>query len=199
MFDYLKGSLAYKNANSSATIEVGGIGWLVNLTQKDYNSLGDINSQVKVFTVLIHKEDSMTLFGFLKKEAADIFKILITVSGVGPKTVMLLLDEFEPFDIISLVINGDYKELTRTKGIGAKVAQKIILELKDKFINMQLPMVDSTEVADTQSVLDAQAVLLSLGYDRDEIKKAISSAMNFVKKDASAEEILKEALKFLAI
>lgn len=204
MFDYLKGSLAYKNANSSATIEVGGIGWLVNLTQKDYNSLGDINSQVKVFTVLIHKEDSMTLFGFLKKEAADIFKILITVSGVGPKTVMLLLDEFEPFDIISLVINGDYKELTRTKGIGAKVAQKIILELKDKLTSYQggntpIRQGSCTSCANTQNTEDAQMVLLSLGYTKEEVAGAIGQVLTKLPPNASAEEILKDSLKILSI
>lgn len=201
MFDYLKGILAHKNSNN-LTVEVGGIGYSVQITSRDFSKLDSLGSDLKVYTDLIHREDSMSLFGFLQKEDRDIFKILISVSGVGPKMALLLLDEFDSCELISLVIKGNFKELTRAKGVGPKLAQKIILELKDKLINMQntLPISIDTnvEIKDEQAIQDAQTVLISLGYEREEIKKAISASMSVVKNVNNAEEILKEALKILS-
>lgn len=205
MFDYIKGNLAHKNGinNVSLTVDVNGIGYLVQITARDFSKLGQIGSEIKVYTVLLHKEDSMSLCGFLQKEDRDIFKILTSVSGVGPKMALMLLDEFESFELISLVIRGEFKELTRAKGVGPKLAQKIILELKDKLINLQntLPITISSdiEIKDEQAIQDAQTVLISLGYEREEIKKAISKAMTFVKNPNNAEDILRETLKILSV
>lgn len=205
MYDYLKGILAHKNGlnNVSLTVEVNGIGYLIQITSRDFSKLGQIGSEIKAYTVLLHKEDNMSLCGFLQKEDRDIFKILTSVSGVGPKMALMLLDEFESYELISLVIKGQFKELTRAKGVGPKLAQKIILELKDKLINLQntLPITLSSdvEIKDEQAIQDAQTVLISLGYERDEIKKAVSKAMTFVKNHTDAEDILRETLKILSI
>jgi len=206
MFDYIKGILSHKqqaSKSASLTVETNGIGYLIEITSRTLSFLGQIGSDVKIYTVLLHREDSMSLCGFLHKEDRDIFKILISVSGVGPKMALLLLDEFESCELISLVIKGDFKELTRAKGVGPKLAQKIILELKDKLINLQntLPITLSShvEVQDEQALQDAQTVLISLGYEREEIKKALSSAITFVKQPATAENILKEVLKILSM
>lgn len=205
MFDYIKGILAYKNNsnNISLTIEVGGIGYSIKITARDFSKLESIGREVKVYTVLLHREDSMALCGFLQKEDRDIFKILTSVSGVGPKMALMLLDEFESCELISLVIKGNFKELTRAKGVGPKLAQKIILELKDKLINLQNTMPvsisENIEIKDEQAVQDAQTVLVSLGYEREEIKKAISNALSSVKNPSNAEEILKESLKILSV
>lgn len=205
MFDYIKGMLAHKNGvnNVSMTVDVNGIGYLVQITSRDFSKLGQTGSEIKVYTVLLHREDSMSLCGFLQREDRDIFQILTSVSGVGPKMALMLLDEFESYELISLVIRGDFKELTRAKGVGPKLAQKIILELKDKLINMQntLPITlsDDIQIKDEQAIQDAQTVLISLGYEREEIKKAISKAMTFVKDANNAEDILRETLKILSV
>lgn len=205
MFDYVKGILAHKGGinKASLTVEANGIGYLADITSRDLAVLGQVGSEIKIYTVLIHREDSMSLCGFLQREDRDIFNILISVSGVGPKMALMLLDEFESCELISLVIKGDYKELTRAKGVGPKLAQKIILELKDKLINLQnampITISDSIEVKDEQAIQDAQTVLISLGYEREEIKKAVSKAMTFVKNQTDAEEILKESLKLLSL
>lgn len=204
MFDYIKGNLTHKSSatNVSLTVEVNGIGYLVQITSRDFSKLGQTGVEVKVYTVLLHREDSMSLCGFLQREDRDIFQILTSVSGVGPKMALMLLDEFESYELISLVIKGEFKELTRAKGVGPKLAQKIILELKDKLINMQntLPITlsDNVEIKDEQAIQDAQTVLISLGYEREEIKKAISKAMTFVKDASNAEDILRETLKILS-
>lgn len=206
MFDYIKGKLAHKLQSSKSaqlTIEANGLGYLIDITSRTLSTLSDIGSDIKIYTVLLHREDSMSLCGFLHKEDRDIFKILTSVSGVGPKMALLLLDEFDSCELISLVIKGDFKEITRAKGVGPKLAQKIILELKDKLVNLQnaLPLTLSTnvEIQDEQVIQDAQTVLISLGYEREEIKNALSNAVNFVKSPATAELLLKEALKLLSM
>ena len=148
----------------------------------------------------------MILCGFLNREDRDIFNILLSVSGVGMKVALVLLDEFSGYDLISAVIRGDFKELSRAKGVGSKLAQKIILELKDKLINWQKSSpVDVSDISSTQremseeSLSEAQAVLLSLGYSVAEAKGAIKMACQSVTKSDSSEEILKEALRYLAM
>lgn len=202
MFDYIKGILAHKGVNDiSLTVEVNGIGYLINVTGRDFAKAADKGSEIKVYTVLLHREDSMSLCGFLQKEDRDIFKVLTSVSGVGPKMALMLLNEFESWELISLVIKGDFKQLTRAKGVGPKLAQKMILELKDKLMNFQnsAPISMDVEVKDEQAIQDAQSVLTSLGYEREEIKKAVSKAMVYVKNPQNAEEILKETLQLLSM
>ena len=204
MYDYIKGILSGKSNTSKGTfltVETGGIGYLLETTSRDFSAASD--GEVKIYTVLLHREDKMSLCGFLHKEDRDIFNILTSVSGVGSKMALTLLDEFESSELIGFVIEGNYKEITRAKGVGPKLAQKIILELKDKLMNYQtkepikVTSVSSAKI-DTQAVEDAQMVLVSLGYERKEIQEAISKAVALLNDKASAEEILKESLKLLS-
>lgn len=205
MYDYIKGILANKtntNKGTFLTVETAGIGYLLEVSTRDFNeATGD---EIKIYTVLVHREDKMSLCGFLHKEDRDIFNILTSVSGVGLKMALTLLDEFESSELIGFVIDGNYKEITRAKGVGPKLAQKIILELKDKLMNYQtkepikISSIKPSQV-DNQAVEDAQMVLVSLGYERKEIQDAISKALTTLSDKASAEEILKESLKILSV
>lgn len=203
MYEYIKGLNAGKSNTSKGcfvTVEAGGIGYLLEITSRDFNEISEDN--IKIYTVLIHREDKMALCGFLKKEDRDIFNILTSVSGVGSKMALTLLDEFQSSELIGFVIEGNYKEITRAKGVGPKLAQKIILELKDKLMNYKdsEPIVISTpKEQDSQAVEDAQTVLISLGYERDEIKSAMSKAMALLKDNSSAEDILKNTLQILSM
>ena len=204
MYDYIKGIFTNKISNTRGnflTVETGGIGYLIEITMRDYTQLEDINSECKVYTVLLHREDKMALCGFLHKEDRDIFNIMTSVSGVGSKMALTLLDEFQSAELIGFVIEGNYKELTRAKGVGPKLAQKIILELKDKMMKYQTTepiRVQTSTAQQPQAIDDAQTVLVSFGYEREEIKDALSKALPKVKENASAEEILKEALRILS-
>ena len=208
MLDYIKGKLISKQTagakGASVVVENNGIGYFINTTGRNISLASEEGSEVRVYTSLIHREDAMLLCGFLNKEDRDIFNILMTVSGVGMKVALVLLDEFSGYDLISVVIRGDFKELSRAKGVGPKLAQKIILELKDKLINWQKSSpVDISDIkSDTKEIsnealTEAQAVLISLGYSQQEAKKAIKYACASAQKDYS-EEILKEALLYLA-
>lgn len=205
MYDYIKGIVACKNNTSKgtyATVEAFGIGYLLEITARDFSSLPDNGSDIKIYTILLHREDKMSLCGFLHKEERDIFNILTSVSGVGSKMALTLINEFQSSELIGFVIQGDYKELTRAKGVGPKLAQKIILELKDKLMNYKHdePIeIKTTTKQNSQAMDDAQTVLISLGYERDEIKSAMSKAVAVLKDNASAEEILKETLQILSL
>lgn len=205
MYDYIKGIVACKNNTSKgtyATVEAFGIGYMLEITARDFSSLPDNGSEIKIYTILLHREDKMSLCGFLHKEERDIFNILTSVSGVGSKMALTLINEFQSSELIGFVIQGDYKELTRAKGVGPKLAQKIILELKDKLMNYKHdePIeINTTTKQNSQAMDDAQTVLISLGYERDEIKSAMSKAVALLKDNASAEEILKETLKILSL
>ena len=203
MYDYIKGILTNKTNSTKGiflTVETGGIGYLLEVTARDYNSAQE--GEIKIYTVLLHREDKMSLCGFLQKEARDIFNILTSVSGVGSKMALTLLDEFETSELIGFVIDGDFKALTRAKGVGPKLAQKIILELKDKLMNYQTKepiRITTVSKVDDSAINDAQTVLVSLGYERKEIENALSKALSVLNNNPSAEDILKESLKILSV
>ena len=205
MYDYFFGKLSARTSTTqtTATIECDGIGYLININTRTLSELPQVGEQVKIYVSLIHKEDSMSLCGFLHKEDRDIFNILQSGSGVGMKMALTLLDEFSGFDLISAVIKEDSKLISTAKGIGPKLAQKIILELKDKLINWQkntpinINPTRDTEIS-SDCIFETQSVLLSLGYSIDEAKKALEySAQNCDKKNNS-EELLKISLEYLS-
>ena len=206
MYDYFKGIFSYKTSGAKgcfATIEVSGVGYMLEIMDRDFGLLPEVGQEVKLYSVLIHREDKMSLCGFLKREDRDIFNILTSVSGVGSKMALVLLNSFEVSDLVGFVLDGDFKELTRAKGVGPKLAQKIILELKDKLTSYQdsapIERIKSSGSVNSQNVEDAQLVMLSLGYAKDEVSDAISKSIAKISPSASAEDILKEALKILSV
>ena len=172
----------------------------MEITDRDFDSITvNEDKPQKIFSYLTHREDAMSLYGFLNKETRDIFQILLSVSGVGAKMAIALLNEFDACDVISLVIDGNFKELTRAKGVGPKLAQKIILELKDKLIKTELPKLSSNSIPQSQAISDTQAVLLSLGYEEDEIEAALKKVMPTIVESSNSEEVLRKALTTLSM
>ena len=208
MYDYINGKFTYKTSGSKGcyiTVETSGVGYRFEIMERDFVNLPELCETLKIYSVLLHREDKMSFCGFLKREDRDIFNILTSVSGVGSKMALTLLNSFEVSDLVGFVLDGNFKELTRAKGGGPKLAQKIILELKDKLTsyNDVVPVVASACTScvgvKSQNVEDAQMVLLSLGYNKDEVSGAISRVLASVTSEPSAEEILKESLKVLSI
>lgn len=202
MFDYFRGLVTDKrktNKGNYVTIEAAGAGYLLEVTDRDFSFIQTDEDMVqKLYVLLTHREDAMSLYGFSNKETRDIFQILISVSGVGAKMAIALLNEFDACDLISLVIDGDFKELTRAKGVGPKLAQKIILELKDRLMKTELPAA-ACSIPQTQAIGDAQAVLLSLGYDDKEIEDALAKILPAVEDCSNPEEVLRKALTCLSM
>lgn len=208
MFDYLKGTIISKQINSyrgtHIILDVNNIGYLINTGKSTIEKISEGTNQVKIYVSLQHKEDVMSLTGFITKEERDIFNILQSVSGIGVKLALLILDEFSISKLVDIMIREDYKELSRAKGVGTKVAQKIILELKDKLINWS--NVTPTDISDIQttqeikqdSIIEVQSVLISLGYSASEAKNAIKEVLNYKKEYTKTEDILKYALEYLS-
>ena len=206
MYDYLKGTLVSKQLNSyrgsHIVVDVNNIGYLLLTGKSTIERLND-TQDVKIYVSLSHKEDSMSLTGFLTKEERDIFNILQSVSGIGVKLALLILDEFSIAELIDIMIREDAKELSRAKGVGAKVAQKIIIELKDKLINwsnvtpVDVSDIDTKEV-EQESIVEVQSVLISLGYSANEAKAAIKEVLNYKKDLTKTEDILKYSLEYLS-
>ena len=202
MFDYIKGLPTDKRKTAKGTfvtIEAAGIGHLLEVTERDFIDfkVSELDL-IKFYVSLIHREDAMALFGFSNKETRDIFQILLSVSGVGAKMALALLNEFDACELITFVIDGNFKELTRAKGVGPKLAQKIILELKDKLMKTELPRT-ACPLPQNQAMSDAQAIMISLGYDDKEIEDALSRVMATVEDDSNPEEILRKALTCLSM
>lgn len=202
MCDYCKGVISDKRKTSKGTfitIDVSGIGYLLEVTEIDFNCTKVDESEIqKVYVLLTHREDAMSLYGFSNKETRDIFQILLSVSGVGAKMAIALLNEFDACDLISLVIDGNFKELTRAKGVGPKLAQKIILELKDKLMKTELPRT-SCKLPKSQAFDDTQAVLLSLGYEENEIEDVLEKIMPTIQDHSNSEEVIRKALTCLSM
>ena len=201
MYDYLKGYVSDKRKTekgSFITIEVAGIGYLLEVPERDFSTFNISDDIIKFYLTLIHREDAMSFYGFSNRETRDIFQILLSVSGVGAKMAIALLNEFDACELISLVIDGNFKELTRAKGVGPKLAQKIILELKDKLIKTELPTT-ACILPHNQAINDAQSIMISLGYNDREIEDALAKVVSTVEDSSNAEEILRRALTCLSM
>lgn len=206
MYDYIKGILMFKNTDT-AVIENNGIGYKFLINSRTFSALCDIGNEVKLHTKLIHKEDIMYLAGFKQKEDRAIFDILTSVSGIGTKVGMILLDEFSGSELINAVLEGDYKLISRAKGVGPKLAQKIILELKGKLTNQDIisnimedkvqSLSNSASKLSKETIKEVQGILQSLGYSQNEYMGAIEHCANTITNDNS-EELLKETLKILS-
>lgn len=207
MYDYLKGKITSKQLNSYRgtyiVIETNNIGYFIATNKRTIEKIDDTEKEYKIYVSLSHKEDSMSITGFITKEERDIYNILQSVSGIGIKMALGILDEFSINELIDIMITQDFKELSRAKGIGAKVAQKIILELKDKLINWS--NVTPIDVADIktndvnqEAIIEVQSVLISLGYSANEAKDAIKQVISLRKDANSTEDILKFSLEILS-
>lgn len=204
MYEYLNGKLVakYKKSykNAYMVLDINNVGYKVITNDRIIDELCDIDEQIKIYISLIHKEDQMIFCGFLKREQRDIFDILQSVSGIGMKVALELLNEFDYSDLISHVLNEDFKTVSKTKGVGTKLAQKIIIELKDKLVNYTSN--DEIAIINNEAKVDlgeVSQVLITLGYNKDEINKAYDQLLkNSQKHTEDTNELLKEILNYLS-
>ena len=199
MISYVKGSLEAKNIDS-AIIDVGGIGYKVFMSGNSIDRLGEIGKIVKIFTYMRVREDDVSLYGFCTNEELKMFEQLLGVSGVGAKSALSILSNISPSSFALAIIAGDVETLKSLPGIGAKSAQRMILELKDKMktqeaietqeINIKAP------IKSTGKLQDAIEALQVLGYARKDIDIALS---NVDKETLTVEEIIKQGLKYLGM
>ncbi len=194
MFAFIKGKLVEKNP-AYAVIDVQGVGYMLNISLYTYEKLNNIES-CKLFAHLIVKEDSHTLYGFIDENERDIFRHLISVSGIGPNTARVMLSAMNPDDICQAVAMGNVSLLQAIKGIGGKTAQRIIIELKDK-LSKKTILSENYSVAYNTIQQEALSGLVMLGFVRLVAEKAIMKVIKSAEENLSVEELIKRALKIL--
>ncbi len=197
MIAYIKGTLE-RRAESYIIIETGGIGYQIFVSPATLAKLPQTGEMVKVFTYFSVKEDGVSLYGFASAEEQEMFHKLLTVSGVGPKGALGFLSQLTPQEIILAIISEDVKTLSKAPGVGRKTAQRVILELKDKFKTEEaLSMGGEVQgIVETSAGGDAKFeaidAMTALGYSRSEAAKAVNAV---AAEGMSTEDILKAALK----
>ena len=192
MYYYIKGTLALKSENY-VVIDAGGVGYMINTSLTSIERAGSIGSEVTMYTYLHVREDVMELYGFATVEEKNMFLSLLSVSGVGPKAALAVLSVADTAKIAAAVVTGDVKTITKAQGVGPKMAQRIILELKDKIKNedLELPLDDDTApAAEGDNRSEAAAALVSLGYSMQEARDALKGADG----TQSIEQLVKYAL-----
>ena len=202
MYSYIKGILTDMEEDS-IVVEANGVGYQIYTTGQTYKYLPSKGEEVKVYTYLHIREDAMLLFGFLTKDDLRVFKLLIGVSGIGPKGALAILSVMTTDDLRFAVLGDDARAIAKAPGVGAKTAQRLILELKDKLsleeafelkTEHQTTLNQGPNAADAKN--EALQALVALGYSSSEALKALQGVE--ITEDVDAEQLLKTALKKMA-
>ncbi len=205
MFYYISGKLAALDS-AYAVIDANGVGYKMTISQTTYSSMPPHLTvseppTIKLYSYMAVREDGVELFGFISEEELSAFKMLITVSGVGPKAAISILSQLSPAKLAVAICAEDKKAISQASGIGPKTAARIILELKDKLKNQVFdgdvsddPIIDNGTTSKSSKLNDAQDALAVLGYSRNE---ALSALKNIDTEALELDEIIKTALKKL--
>lgn len=193
MIAHIQGRLVDKSP-TEVVIDCGGVGYLVNISLHTYSQLPD-SENVKLYTFLQIKEDAHTLFGFSEKIERELFKLLISVSGIGGNTARNMLSSLNPRDLLQAIGAGDVKTIQSVKGIGAKTSQRVILDLQEKVL--KLYNIDEVSIVLSNTNADeALSALEVLGFVRKSAEKVVERITK-QNPNATVEEIIKLALKNL--
>jgi Holliday junction DNA helicase RuvA len=191
MIAQLNGKLVEKNP-TELIIECGGVGYEVKISLNTYTAIGTAEA-IRIFTKLIVREDAQLLYGFATKEEREMFGYLISVSGIGPNIAMIMLSSLVPEEIAHAIQTEDVATIQRIKGIGAKTAQRVIIDLKGKVMKIAEGVENTSSLGNTKR-FDALNALVSLGFDKKAAEKAIERVDSG---DLPVENLIKEALKVL--
>lgn len=202
MFAYIKGSLEVKT-NGYIVIDVNGIGYKIFMSETAINKLGAIGEIIKIHTYVRVREDDISIYGFNTNEELRMFELLLSVSGIGAKSALVILSNVSVSSFALAIINNDINLLKKLPGIGPKTAQRVILELKDKLKkeneivaneNTDISDTINTAIMDDEKIAEATAALKVLGYTGKEIEKVLEK----VDANLSVEDIIRKGLLNLA-
>ena len=205
MYSYIKGELTEVNLDH-IVVEANGIGYMIFVPTNTFSYLPSLHEDIKVYTYLYIREDAMILYGFLTKDDLEMFKLLITVNGIGPKGGLAVLSTLSSDDLRFAILSDDAKAIAKSPGVGAKTAQRVILDLKDKMsledaFEKKLEHNATAEAGDKSVIStvknDAILALTALGYSSTESMKAVSKVE--IDDSMDVENVLKSALKFMSM
>ncbi len=196
MIATLRGNLLYSDA-ASVIVECGGVGFRCTTSSVTLGALPQVGEEIFLYTYMAVREDAMDLFGFSSIEEMEAFKMIISVNGVGPKIGIALLSEFAPNQLFLYIGSNDPRALTAANGVGIKLAQRIVLELKDKVEKVgYISTADLKPVKKPQKSAadEAIAALMALGYSKGEASLAVGK----IEEDLPTDGLIKQALKLLS-
>ena len=202
MIGFLRGTVAGIGVNT-LLLDVSGVGFEINVGAPSFASRLSIGDEVTVYTHMAVREDDISLFGFATGDELHIFKLLISVSGIGPKSAVQIISSMGADDLRFAILTGDAKTISKAPGIGQKMAQKVILELKDKIGDASFTdegesiSAEKGVPASNDERSEAAEALIALGYSRSEGYRAVKQASADLGEGADANTLLKNALKYL--
>lgn len=192
MYGFVKGTIDYIKPGY-VCVDTGNVGYLLNISDKTFDFLQGETDEIKLYTYMNVKEDDISLFGFLSVEELDFFKMLISVNSIGPKSGLSLLSFYSVNELKALILNKDAKAISKTPGVGAKSAEKIIIELKDKITDFETTedlFVASKE--DDETVSDCVDALVSLGFKKKDALLAVKKVSDYT----DLSDLLSKALLY---
>ena len=201
MIALINGKIAYKGI-SSIVVDVSGVGYRIFIPLTTYYELPEAGKPVTLHVHTHVKQDAINLFGFYTIPERDLFQLMISVSGIGPKIAMNILSGIAANDLLQAISRGDLGKLISIPGVGRKMAERLILELKEKVIKKmmmeQIPAADDQHKAGEMIKEDVLSALVNLGYKNNTAKDAVDKVMQVSKEDMTLDQLLKKTLKILA-
>ncbi|RCK71883.1 MAG: Holliday junction DNA helicase RuvA [Ignavibacteriae bacterium] len=194
MISYLIGKLVYKSP-TEIILDVNGVGYSLNISLTTSEKFSTSNGQIKVYTYLHVREDNLQLYGFADEVERDLFRLLISVTGIGPKIAQGMLSGMTPVELKNAIQKADIPALTSLQGIGRKTAERIVLELKDKLGKNDIDISTIISSPGSKLQIDAINALVSLGYNRMSAENAVKSVL----RETSSEQINLEELVRLSL
>jgi holliday junction DNA helicase RuvA len=194
MIAFIEGIIEEKNP-AYLVVNCGGVGYLIHISLHTFSAIPD-KGNIRIQTLQVIREDAHTLYGFAEKEERELFKHLITVSGIGPNTARMILSSMSPNEIRSAIVSKNISMLQSIKGIGAKSAQRIVVDLKDKLEKEGVFGDDYLVSANNTIQEEALSALVMLGFNKNSAQKAVGAILRKRQGEViTAEELVKEALK----
>jgi len=193
VLDYIKGEISEINP-ANIVVEANGIGYFINISLNTYSKISE-QKNVKIYIHEVIREDTYDLYGFYSKEERDIYRKLISVSGVGPSTARVMLSSLDVNEIYNAIASGDVNTIKSVKGIGLKTAQRVIVDLKDKIKDVE-ENIEIFNLQDNTIKEESLSALIMLGFNKKQAEKAVDKILK-TNKDFNVEQVIKASLKLL--
>lgn len=197
MISSLRGKLLAKSP-TELVIDVNGVGYAVSIPISTFEKIGDVNAEVGILTHLHVREDALQLYGFATEDERNLFKLLISVSGIGPRMAQTILSGISTSDLVNYVGEGNHFALTRIPGVGRKIAERLVVELREKISKVETPSTLPPASTASQGHIRTEALLAltSLGFNRSVAEKALRAGIQETNgKEVTIELLVKAALK----
>lgn len=197
MFAFLRGNII-KSLDQMVVIEVNGIGYEVMVPLRSVTAISSVGQEMTIFTYLHVREDAHSLYGFMTEDEKELFKLLLSVTGIGPKSALAILGGMDPVDFKHCIESKNDSELSKIPGIGQKTASRLILELRDKLQKMsfmETVQASHSRLKENNVSRDAVLALTGLGYSRGVAQEAVDRALDEVRDKNSLEELIRTAIQ----